>query len=590
MADESTTNGSATGSGTGGFAGSSGASSASRYGDPGLAGFISRSFAKSMGFSDEDLRKPVIGIAQTWSEFNNCHQHFKELAEAVKRGVWQAGGLPLEFPTISLGEIFLSPTSMFFRNLMAIDTEEMIKAQPMNGVVLLGACDKTIPAQLMGAASADIPTIMITGGPTLSGRWNGRDLGACTDCRGFWTEYRAGTIDAETLTEIEDSLCRSDGHCTVMGTASTMASACEALGIALPGSAAIPAPDARRLRMAEATGKAIVRLVEQDLRPSTIITRPAFENAIRLMMALGGSTNAVVHLLAVAGRLGLDITLDDFDRLARETPLIANVRPSGRWQMEQLFEAGGIPAVMKELLPLLNGDCITVTGRTTAENVAGAVVKNRDVISPLDAPLSREGGLAILRGNLCPDGAVIKHAAATESLLKHRGRAVVFTSVEDVTARIDDPSIEITPDSVLVMQNGGPVGAPGMPEAGNIPIPTRLLQQGIRDMVRISDARMSGTAYGTVVLHVTPESAIGGPLALVQDGDWIELDVPNRTLTLDVPEEELARRRAAWTPPTGTYQRGWGRLYVDNVLQANTGADFGFLLPASAKEPARPSS
>jgi dihydroxy-acid dehydratase len=575
------------GGSSGGFAGSAGASNASRYGDPGLAGFISRSFAKSFGFSDEDLRKPVIGIAQTWSEFNNCHQHFKELAEAVKRGVWQAGGLPLEFPTISLGEIFLSPTSMFFRNLMAIDTEEMIRAQPMNGVVLLGSCDKTIPAQLMGAFSADIPTIMLTGGPTLSGRWNGRDLGACTDCRGFWTEYRAGTITDQDLSELEDSLCRSDGHCTVMGTASTMASACEAMGIALPGCAAIPAPDSRRFRIAEATGKQIVKIVEQDLRPSKIVTRAAFENAIRVMMALGGSTNAVVHLLAVAGRLKLDITLDDFDRLARETPLIANVRPSGKWQMEQLWEAGGIPAVMKELEPLLNTDCITVTGKTLAENLEGERVRNRDVILPLDAPISAEGGLAILRGNLCPNGAVIKHAAATPSLLKHRGQAVVFTSVEDVTARIDDPTLGITPASVLVMQNGGPVGAPGMPEAGNIPIPTRLLQQGIRDMVRISDARMSGTAYGTVVLHIAPEAAIGGPLALVQNGDWIELDVPNRRLTLDVPEDELARRRAAWSPPARKYERGWGRLYVDQVLQADTGADFGFLLPIPAPSPAR---
>jgi len=366
-----------------------------------------------------------------------------------------------------------------------------------------------------------------------------------------------------------------------------MSSACEALGIALPGSAAIPALDSRRLRIAEATGKQIVKVVEQDLRPSRIITRPAFENAIRMMMALGGSTNAVVHLLAVAGRLGLDITLNDFDRLARETPLIANVRPSGKWQMEQLFEAGGIPAVMNELLPLLNGDCITVTGQTIAENVKDARVRNRDVILPLSQPISEEGGLAILRGNLCPDGAVIKHAAATPSLLKHRGQAIVFTSVEDVTARIDDPSLEVTPDSVLVMQNGGPVGAPGMPEAGNIPIPTKLLQQGIRDMVRISDARMSGTAYGTVVLHVAPESAVGGPLALVRDGDWIELDVPNRRLTLDVPEDELAARRAAWTPPARTYQRGWGRLYVDQVTQADRGADLDFLLPIPSENPAR---
>ncbi|MGE3267573.1 MAG: IlvD/Edd family dehydratase [Chloroflexota bacterium] len=586
MSEETSTGaGNTAGNNGGGFAGSAGASSGTRYGDPGLAGFISRSFAKSMGFSDEDLRKPVIGIAQTWSEFNNCHQHFKELAEAVKRGVWQAGGLPLEFPTISLGEIFLSPTSMFFRNLMAIDTEEMIRAQPMNGVVLLGACDKTIPAQLMGAFSADLPTMMLTGGPTLSGRWNGRDLGACTDCRGFWTEYRAGAIDHATLTEIEDSLCRSDGHCTVMGTASTMSSACEALGIALPGSAAIPAPDARRYRIAEATGKAIVRVVEQDLRPSKIVTRAAFENAIRVMMALGGSTNAVVHLLAVAGRLGLNITLDDFDRLARETPLIANVRPSGKWQMEQLFEAGGIPAVMKELEPLLDTSCMTVTGKTVAENLETAVVKNRDVVFPLSQPISPEGGLAILRGNLAPSGAVIKHAAGTPSLFKHRGQAIVFTSVEDVTARIDDPDLPVTPDSVLVMQNGGPVGAPGMPEAGNIPIPTKLLEKGIRDMVRISDARMSGTAYGTVVLHVAPEAAVGGPLALVRDGDWIELDVENRTLTLDVSDEELAARRATWTPPAPSYQRGWGKLFVDNVGQADTGADFGFLLPVKAAAP-----
>ncbi len=536
MSDQQTPGGA-----NGGFAGHSGARSASRYGDPGLAGFISRSFAKSMGFSDEDLRKPVIGIAQTWSEFNNCHQHFKELAEAVKRGVWQAGGLPLEFPTISLGEIFLSPTSMFFRNLMAIDTEEMIRAQPMNGVVLLGACEA------------------------------------------YWTEYRAGTINDAQLGELEDSLCRSDGHCTVMGTASTMSSACEALGIALPGSAAIPAPDARRFRAAEATGKRIVQLVEEDLRPSKIMTRKAFENAIRLMMALGGSTNAVVHLLAVAGRLNLDITLDDFDRLARETPLIGNIRPSGTWQMEQLFEAGGIPAVMKELLPLLHGDCITVTGKTIAENVADAFVRNRDVISPLDAPLSAEGGLAILRGNLAPDGCVIKHAAATEKLLTHRGRAVVFKSVEDVSVRIDDPSLDVTPDSVLVMQNGGPIGAPGMPEAGNIPIPKKLLDLGIRDMVRISDARMSGTAYGTVVLHVAPESAVGGPLALVQDGDWIELDVPNRRLTLEVSKDELAARRAAWMPPERAYARGWGKIYVDSVMQADRGADLSFLLPEPAK-------
>ena len=552
--------------------------SATRYGDPGLAGFITRSFAKSMGFSDEDLRRPVIGIAQTWSEFNNCHQHFRELAEAVKRGVWQAGGLPLEFPTISLGEVFLSPTSMLFRNLLAIDTEEMIRAQPVDGVVLLAGCDKTTPAQLMGAASADVPAIMVTGGPTLSGRWNGRDLGACTDCRGFWTEYRAGAIDAATLGEIEDSLCRSDGHCTVMGTASTMAGMAEALGMALPGCAAIPAPDARRLRIAEASGRQVITLVERGLRPSQIMTEPAFENAIRVMLALGGSTNAVVHIIAVAGRLGIRLPLDDFNRLSGETPLLANVRPSGRWQMEQLFEAGGVPALMRELLPLLHGDCVTVTGRTIAENVADARVRDPDVIARFDKPLSAEGGTAILRGNLAPDGAVIKHSAATPALLQHRGRAVVFRDAKDLMARIDDPGLDVTPESVLVMQNGGPVGAPGFPESGNLPIPKKLLAQGVRDMVRISDARMSGTAYGTVVLHVAPESAVGGPLALVRDGDWIELDVANRRVTLEVSPDELERRRAEWKRPANPYTRGWGRLYVEHVLQADRGADLDFLV------------
>ncbi len=539
-----------------------------------------------MGFSDDTLRRPVVGIAQTWSEFNNCHAHFKQLGEAVKRGVLQAGGLPLEFPTISLGEVFLNPTSMLFRNLMAIDTEEMIRAQPMNGVVLLGACDKTIPAQLMGAASVDIPTIMVMGGPTLSGRWEGRDLGACTDCRGFWTEHRAGKIDADTLRDIEDSLCRSTGHCTVMGTASTMASVAEALGMALPGCAAIPAPDSRRLRIAEDSGRQIVEAIEQDLRPSKIMTPQAFENALRVMLSLGGSTNAVVHTTAIAGRLGIDLPLDLYDRLSRETPLLGNFRPAGKWQMEQFFEAGGVPALMKELLPLLHGDCLTITGKTLRENVEGARVRNPDVIATLDKPLSPEGGLAILRGNLAPDGAVIKHAAADPKLLKHRGRAIVFKDVNDVQARIDDPSLDVTPDSVLVMQNGGPVGAPGFPESGMLPIPKKLLEQGVRDMVRISDARMSGTAYGTVILHVAPESAVGGPLAFVRDGDWIELDVENRRLHLDVSEAELEARRADWTPPPSPYVRGWGKLYVEHVMQADRGADLDFLVATHGIEPA----
>jgi dihydroxy-acid dehydratase len=554
---------------------------ASRYGDPGLAGFIARSFAKSMGFSDDTLRRPVIGIAQTWSEFNNCHAHFKQLAEAVKRGVLQAGGLPLEFPTISLGEVFLNPTSMLFRNLMAIDTEEMIRAQPMNGVILLGACDKTIPAQLMGAASADIPAMMVMGGPTISGRWGGRDLGACTDCRGFWTEHRAGKIDAETLRDIEDSLCRSAGHCTVMGTASTMGAIAEALGMALPGCTAIPAPDSRRLRIAEDSGRRIVEAVKEDLRPSRIMTRQAFENALRVMLALGGSTNAVVHTIAIAGRLGIELTLDDFDRLSRETPLLANIRPSGKFQMEQLFEAGGVPALMNQLLPLLHPDCLTITGKTIRENVEGARIKVPDVIATLDKPYSPEGGIAILRGNLAPSGAVIKQSAADPRLQSHRGRAIVFKDVNDVQARIDDPDLDVTPDSVLVMQNGGPVGAPGFPESGMLPIPKKLLEQGVRDMVRISDARMSGTAYGTVILHVAPESAVGGPLAFVRDGDWIELDVASRRLHLDVSDAELEERRKGWTPPANQYARGWGKLYVDHVLQADRGADFDFLVPTN---------
>ncbi|MFN8521920.1 MAG: IlvD/Edd family dehydratase [Chloroflexota bacterium] len=573
-----------------GFEAHRGIQTATRYGDPGLAGFISRSFAKSFGFSDDTLRRPVVGIVQTWSEINNCHQNFRELAAAVKRGVYQAGGLPLEFPTISLGEVFLNPTSMMFRNLMAIDTEEMIRAQPIDGVVLLGSCDKTIPAQLMGAASADLPAMMVTGGPTLSGRWNGRDLGACTDCRGFWTEHRAGKIDADTLRDIEDSLCRSAGHCTVMGTASTMAGMVEALGMTIPGMAAIPAPDSRRMRIAETAGRQAVELIKLGIRPSQVMTRRAFENAIRVMLALGGSTNAVVHIIAVAGRLGIELPLELFDELSRSTPLLANIRPAGKWQMEQLFEAGGVPAVIRELLPLLHGDCLTITGRTLAEEYESARNTNTDIVAPLDRPLSHEGGMAILRGNLAPGGALIKHSAATPALLQHRGQAIVFKDLDELTRTIDDPNLDVTPDSILVMQSGGPVGAPGFPESGNLPIPRKLLEQGIRDIVRISDARMSGTAYGTVVLHVTPESAVGGPLALVRTGDWIELDVENRRLTLDVDEQELARRRAEWQAPARTQTRGWAKLYVDHVLQADRGADLDFLvgepMPAETLQPA----
>ncbi len=549
------------------------------YGDAGFSTFIRRSFTKGMGFTDDDLRKPVIGICNTWSELNHCHSHFRQLAEAVKRGVWQAGGLPLEFPTISLGEVFLSPTSMLYRNLMAMDTEEMIRAQPLDAVVLLCGCDKTTPAQLMGAASADVPAIVVTGGPMLSGHWEGQELGACTDCRRFWTEYRAGTISAATLAQLEEALCRSAGHCMVMGTASTMAAIAEALGMALPGCAAIPAPDSRRLRLAELSGIRAVELARTGLRPSHIMTYEAFENAIRVCMALGGSTNAVVHLVAIAGRLGIELPLDLFDRLSRETPLLANIRPSGKFQMEAFFEAGGVPAVMKELEPVLHLDTMTVTGKTLRENLASVprAERWREIIAPLDRPFQPEGGTAILRGNLAPNGAVIKQSAASPHLLRHRGRAVVFSSLADLSARIDDPDLDVEPDDILVLQNAGPVGGPGMPEAGYLPLPKKLLARGVRDMVRISDARMSGTAFGTVVLHVAPEAAVGGPLALVHTGDYIQLDVPNRRLDLLVSDEELAERRRAWRPPEPAYRRGYGRLYLEHVLQADRGCDFDFL-------------
>ncbi|MCC6170011.1 MAG: dihydroxy-acid dehydratase [Caldilineaceae bacterium] len=545
--------------------------------EPHVAGFTHRAFTKAMGYDEADMARPLIGICNTYSELNNCNAHLRELGEAVKRGVWQAGGFPLEFPTISLGEIYLNPSSMLWRNLAAMDTEEMIRGQPLDGVVLLVNCDKTTPAALMGACSADAPTIALSGGPALNGHFRGEILGACTDCRRMTAEYTAGTLSAETYRLAEDNVFRSRGHCMVMGTASTMNSLLEALGIGLPGTGATPAVDSRRIRLAEETGRAIVDLARRGLRPSQILTRQAFENAITLLCAVGGSTNAVVHLPAIAGRLDIDLPLELFDAISRRTPLIANLRPSGSYQMEDLYYAGGIPAILRELLPLLHGDALTVTGRTLAENVAAAEVQDRAIIRPLDDPFQPEGGLSILRGNLAPDGAVIKHSAATPALMQHRGRAVVFTDMDDLRARLNAPDLDVTPDSVLVLQNVGPVGGPGMPEVGNLPIPQKLLQQGVRDMVRISDGRMSGTAYGTIVLHVAPESAIGGPLALVQTGDEIELDVPNRRLHLHVDDAELARRRAAWQPPAPAYRRGYGQLYLQQVNQAPQGVDFDFL-------------
>ncbi|MDQ4076510.1 MAG: dihydroxy-acid dehydratase [Chloroflexota bacterium] len=545
--------------------------------EAGVAGFTHRAFTKSMGYDDLDMDRPLIGICNTYSELNNCNRHLREIAVAVKQGVWQAGGFPLEFPTISLGEIFLSPTSMLFRNLAAMDTEEMIRGQPLDGVVLLVNCDKTTPAALMGMASADLPAIVVSGGPMLNGRFGSTVLGACTDCRRLTAELRAATLDLETYKEIEDGIVRSPGHCMVMGTASTMNSITEALGIALPGNGAIPTVDSRRLRLAEHAGRRIVGLARKGIRPSHILTRKAFENAIVLLSALGGSTNAVVHLSALAGRLNIDLPLALFDDISQRVPLIANLRPTGKYQMEELFYAGGVPAVLCQLLPLLHGEEPTVTGRTLAENVQDAEVIDPDVIRPLDDPLHPKGGLSVLRGNLAPDGAVIKDAAASPHLLHHRGRAVVFRNLDDLRVRINAPDLDVSEEDVLVLQNVGPVGGPGMPEVGNFPIPAKLLRQGVRDMVRVSDARMSGTAFGTIVLHVAPESAIGGPLALVRDGDEIELDVPNRRLHLNVTTEELGRRRSEWRRPPVIYTRGYGRLYQEHVTQAPLGCDFDFL-------------
>ena len=551
------------------------------YGDRGFSTFIRRAFCKGLGLTDADLDKPVIGICNTWSELNPCHRHFRELAEAVKRGVWQAGGTALEFPTISLGETFLHPTSMFFRNLQAMETEEMLRGQPLDGVVLLAGCDKTVPAQLMAAASVDLPAIMVLAGPMLAGRYQGARLGACTDCRKYWSEHRAGAISDEQLAVVEGALCPSTGTCMVMGTASTMAALTETLGMTLPGGAAIPAPLSERVRHAEDCGRQAVAMVQEDLRPSRILTREAFENAIRVLHACGGSTNGVIHLIAIAGRLGIELPLQLFDDLSRTTPMLVNLRPSGTYHMEDLWEAGGIPVVLKEMEPLLRGNALTVTGNTWGEMLpriprAGSW---QQVIAPREKPLHPEGGLAIVTGNLAPDGAVVKQSAASPHLLTHRGRAVVFASQEDLARRIDDPDLDVKPEDVLVMQNAGPIGAPGMPEAGYLPLPKKLLAQGVRDMVRISDARMSGTAFGTIVLHVAPESAVGGPLALVRTGDEILLDVPHRKLELLVSDEELKRRRAAWRPPEPAFRRGYGKLFLDHVLQAPQGCDFDFLRP-----------
>jgi dihydroxy-acid dehydratase len=563
------------------------------FGRKDLDGFAHRSWVKAEGFSEAMFDgRPVIGIANSWSELTSCNAHLRQVAEAVKRGVLSAGGFPLEFPTISLGEVLMKPTTMLFRNLMAMDVEECIRAYPLDGVVLLSGCDKTTPAMLMGAASADVPAVVVTGGPMLSGIRGREALGSGTDTWRLWAERRAGRLSEEEFCEYEACMSRSAGHCMVMGTASTMAAMAEALGMALPGNAAIPAADARRMALAEGAGRRIIEMAREGLKPSRLLTAAAFDNAIRADMAIGGSTNAIIHLVAIAGRAGVPLPLTRFDELSRTTPLLVNVKPSGKYLMEDFFYAGGLPAVLRELLPLLHRDALTVNGRTIGENVAAAENWNRDVIRSLDMPLAPEGGTVILRGNLCPDGAVLKQSAASSHLLTHRGRAVVFEDHDDLHARLDDPALPVDETSVLVLKRVGPKGAPGMPEWGAAPIPTRLLQKGVKDMVRISDARMSGTSYGTVVLHVSPEAAVGGPLALVRDGDEIELDVPNRRLTLRVPDEELARRRAAWTPRPPHYERGYGRLFLDHVLQAHQGVDFDFLVgktPVRFEDSAGPS-
>jgi L-arabonate dehydrase len=547
-----------------------------------LQGLSNRAYLRAEGFTSQVFdNKPVVGICNSWSELTTCNAHLRQVAEAVKRGVWAAGGFPLEFPTISLGEILMKPTTMLYRNLMAMDVEECIRAYPLDAVVLLSGCDKTTPAELMGAASADVPAIMVPGGPMLRGMYRGEALGSGTDSRKYWSELRAGRLSEEEWCEIESCISRSAGHCMVMGTASTMTSLAEALGMTLSGSANIPAADSRRLAVAEQSGRRAVEMALEGLRPSQILSREAFENAIRVNMAIGGSTNAIIHLVAIAGRLGIDLPLEEFDEISRTTPFIANIRPSGDLLMEDMYYAGGLPVVIKELGPLLHLDALTVTGKSLGQNVADAACFNREVIRPLGTPLKPEGGTVILKGNLAPHGAVLKQSAASPHLLKHKGRAVVFENYQDLLARVDDPGLDVDESSVLVLKSGGPKGAPGMPEWGDLPIPAKLLKAGVRDMVRLSDARMSGTAFGTVVLHVSPESAVGGPLAIVRNGDGIELDVPARRLELLIPEAEIQSRLAAWHPPLPHYQRGYGRIYLDNVLQAHEGCDFGFLRPAA---------
>jgi dihydroxy-acid dehydratase len=548
------------------------------YGPDDLRSFGHRSRAASMGCTQADYAgKPVIAILNTWSDINPCHSHLRQRAEDVKRGVWQAGGFPVEMPALTLGETFQKPTTMMYRNLLAMEAEELLRSYPADGCVLMGGCDKTTPALLMGAISMNVPAIYVPAGPMLRGNWHGEILGSGSDVSKYWNERRAGNIDLQAWTQIEDGIARSAGTCMTMGTDSTITSVAEVLGFSLPGASSIPAVDSNHPKMANRSGRRIVEMVWEGLKPRDILLEASFNNAIAAVFALGGSTNAVIHMLALAGRAGIPLALDRFDQFSKKTPMLANLRPSGKYLMEDFYYAGGLPALLKALSPHLDLGCMTITGKTLGENIAGAEIYNGDVIRSLDNPVLASGGLAILHGNLAPNGAVIKASAAEPQLLKHTGRAIVFDSFNEMNARIDDPALDADANSVLVLRNAGPKGAPGMPEWGNLPIPQKLLKAGIRDMVRISDARMSGTSYGACVLHVSPESFVGGPLALLKEGDIVELDVPARQLNMHVNEDELARRRAAWQPQEGIYPRGYGKLFMEHIKQADEGCDFDFL-------------
>jgi dihydroxy-acid dehydratase len=557
------------------------------YGDQGFSLFLRKVFIKAMGYSENALGRPIIGITDTFSGYNACHSNVPQIIEAVKRGVMLAGGLPVTFPTISVHESFAHPTSMFLRNLMAMDAEEMIRAQPMDAVVLIGGCDKTVPALLMGAASANVPAIVEVSGPMVAGAHRGERVGACTDCRRFWGRHRAGEIDEAEITEVTEELAPTSGFCMVMGTASTMACIAEALGMMMPGGAAIPAVYSQRLRHAEETGARAVAMATEGLTPDRIMTPAAFENAMRVLLAIGGSTNGIVHLAAIAGRLGIEIDLEGLDRMGRETPVLVDLKPNGAHFMEDLYRAGGLTTVLREIQPLLNIDALTVTGKSLGDNIADAVPGwAQEIVRPRDEPLYPEGGLAVLAGNLSPNGAIIKQSAASPELMVHEGPAVVFDSLEDLMNRIDDPDLEVSSASVLVLRNAGPKGAPGMPEAGYIPIPRKLARTGVKDMVRISDARMSGTAFGTIVLHISPEAAVGGPLALVRNGDLVLLDVPARRLELRISEAEFEKRRSALNVEIPTAPRGYRKLYLDTVQQAEKGCDFDFMVePPSSSVP-----